>query len=408
APGIGWREVKSLLSTEDYVALGEVTDYRELINEAPGIMGKVEVATQLGKKVDGHAPGLSGYELDRYIMAGVSSDHECFSTREAEEKHRKGMRVAVRDGSGARNMRALIPFARANKHLLATDHLRARDLVEGHIDNLLRQAVAEGLDPVQAIRSVTLWPAEHYGIIGGSLQVGSVGDLTVVSDLKTFKVLETWIGGVLVAKGGAPLFTSKAPEPIRHAYSGQRLGEVHAVGQGHVAAVKVIMADQPEGAPLGQVDLPVIDGTIVADPLRDILYLVWADPTEDWTLRTGFVSGFTLRTGALASSEIYGPGGIVGIGASLPEVEEALGMVVDRGGGAVALLNGQYTCLDLPVAGLMSERPAEEVASQEKALLAQTRAMGCSMNDPFLVLALLGRELPRAFQSEKPLMVMEI
>lgn len=401
-PSVGWKETKQLLS-EDFVALGEVADHRRLIDEDPALMGKVEVANQLGKRVDGRAPGLRGFDLDRFMMAGVSADYGCTTAEEAEAKRRKGLMIGVREGSGERCLRDLMPFAQGSEFMLATGQLRARDLLRGHMDSLLRAAVAEGLDPVQAVRAATLWPAEHYGIPGGSLYVGSAGDLTVVKDLKEFKVLETWIGGEMVAKDGAPLFVANPVPPLRPAYSERRLSEVQVGGGGPVARVKVLEAGREAG--WGHEDLPVVDGGIVADPSRDLLYLLWADPREDWTIRTGFVRGFGLGKGAIASSEVYGIGGIVGVGGSLRAVAEAVNGVAARGGGAVAVLGERRAWLDLPVGGLMSDRPAPEVAGQEAELLALTREMGSPLEDPFLTLASLGRDVPKAFQVERPVLV---
>jgi len=401
-PSVGWKEARQML-TDSYVCLGEVTDPRRVLEEDPAIIRKLEVATQLGKRVDGNAPGLSGFELDQYMMAGISSDYGCTTVREAEERRRKGMMIGVREGSAERHLGDLAEFVKGNPFLLASGHLRARDLMEGHVDALLRRAVAQGLDPVQAVRAATLWPAEHYGLPGGSLYVGSAGDLTVVKDLKDFAVLETWIDGQLVAKNGEPLFASRPAPPVRPAFSERLLSGVRVSGAGTTARVKVLEANGPTR--WSHQDLRVVDGSIVADPGRDIAYLVWADPWEDWTLRAGFARGFGLGDGAIASSEVYGIGGIVGVGGSLGAVIEAVNGVAARGGGAAAVLGGRNAWLDLPVGGLMSDLPAAEVARQETELLALAREMGSPLEDPFLVLARLGRDVPKAFQVERPVLV---
>ena len=400
-PGLGWQEVRSLLSRDEFVALGEVTDHEGLIEQQQGMMGKVEVAHQLGKRIDGHAPGLRGFRLDDYIMNGVTSDHESSSPEEASEKHRKGMSIALRESSASRDLKALVPFALRNRHMFATDHLRARDLVDGHIDSLLRQAVEEGVDPVQAVRAATIWPAEHYGIAGGVLQVGARADLTVVSDLRSFRVLETWIGGELVARNGELLYLGSMPMPVAPLFPRTRLSEIDVRASGRSASVKVMHVDRRGGVSWGQEKLPVDDGSIVADPTRDVLYMVWADPSRDWSLRVGFIKGFELKGGAMATSEVHKFGGILAIATTLDGAREAMNEVAAAGGGSVAMLGSNSVMLPLPVAGLMSDLPAREVAAREEELVSFTREMGCPMNDPFLTMAMIGPFLPAAFQVER-------
>jgi len=337
-------------------------------------------------------------------MSGVSSDHECATSEEAQEKHRKGMMITVREGSASRNMEALLPFALKNKHLWATDHLRARDLQEGHIDLMLRQAVAAGIDPVQAIRAATLWPAQHYGIPGGALQTEAIADLVIVSDLRSFNVMETWIGGEMVAKNGEPTYLGASPAPARATYPLQPLDEITVMGSGAEATVKVMNVGPRGEASWSEERMEIVDGHILADPLRDILYLAWAEPSDEWRLRTGFVRGFNLTAGALASSEVHKFGGIVALGTSLMAVRDAMNEVAAAGGGAVAITDGRSSLLPLPVAGLMSDLPLALVVKQEGELLTLSKEMGCPMSDPFLRLAMLGPILPRAFQVERPVM----
>lgn len=403
-PGLGWEQVRALLSRDEFVGLGEVTDHEGLLEEQQSVTGKVEVAYQMGKRIDGHAPGLRGYRLDRYIMGGVTSDHECTTPEEAAEKHRKGMTIALRESSASRDMRALIPFALDNPHLYATDHLRARDLVGGHIDHLLHMAVEGGIDPVQAVRAATVWPARHYGLEAGVLEVGAPADITVVSDLCSFKVLETWIDGDLVARNGELLYLGSMPMPVDPLFPTTRLSGIDVRASGPTASVKVMHVGRRGEVAWGQEELPVDDGSIVADPTRDVLYMVWADPTRDWSLRVGFTRGFELRGGALATSEVHKFGGIVSVATTLTGARDAMNEVIAAGGGSVAVLDGEMAVLPLPVAGLMSDLPAREVASIELDLMELTRRMGCPMDDPFLTLASLGPYLPAAFQVERTVM----
>jgi len=386
---IDWKDVKEMLSSRDFVALGEVMDIPGVLREDPEVMAKIEVAVQFGKPIDGHAPGLMGYDLDRYIMAGISTDHECITIKEAEEKHRKGMTVMVREGSAAKNMAALLPFARANKHFLVTDDLRAIDLAEGHMDALLRRAVAGGMDPIHALRAVTMWPAQHYGLPGGSLYVNGPADLVVVDDLATFRVRETWINGELVAKDGLPLFVgipTVAP-------SGISAGEVQAkdlkvTSRKPTATVRVIkvLPDQVVSVAT-TAELEVYEGAAMPDPSRDILLMAVANRYRPASPAVAFVNGFGLRRGAMASSVAHDSHNLIGVGTDPALLALALNAVTGQGGGYYVTDGTSSVSLELPVAGLMTPRPWDEVARKESEINAFLQGMGCALPAPFMTLS---------------------
>jgi adenine deaminase len=386
---IGWKDVRELLSREDFVALGEMMDIPGVLREDPEAMAKIEVAVQLGKPIDGHAPGLSGYDLDRYIMAGPSTDHECISLKEAEEKHRKGMTIMVREGSAARNLADLMPFARKNRHFLVTDDLHARDLMEGHVDSLLRKAVAGGMDPVHAVRAVTMWPAEHYGLPGGSLYVGGAADMVVVDDLTSFKALETWIGGELMAKDGIPLFTG-IPTVVPPAMPSWEIGakDLRVASRGPTATVRVIDAlpDQVVSkASTAEVDT---DGeAVLADTSQDVLLMAVVNRYRPARPTVAFVSGFGLRRGAMASSVAHDSHNLIGVGTDPALLALAFNAVMVQGGGYYATDAVGSAGLELPVAGLMSALPCNEVARKEGEITAFVHGMGCPLPAPFMTLS---------------------
>ncbi|NLI74229.1 MAG: adenine deaminase [Euryarchaeota archaeon] len=400
-PGLGWKEVRSLLSRDEFVALGEITDYEGLIEEKQSIMGKIEVARQLGKPIDGHAPGLRGFHLEQYIMSGITSDHESTTSEEALEKHKKGMAIALRESSSNQNLNALLPFARKNKHMLATDHLRSRDLIRGHIDNMLHMAVEGGVDPMQAVRAATLWPSQHYGLKSGALEIGTPADMTVVSDLHSFKVLETWIDGDLVARNGELLYLGSPPKLVEATFPMTRLDQIDIHVSGRVAPVKVICIGSDGEITQEHEELQVEDGRILADTSRDILYMIWVDPAHNWSIHVGFVRGFGLWDGAIATSEVHKFGGILCVATTLTNAQDLINEIIVAGGGSAAILGRDLVLLPLPIAGLMSDLPAKEVAAREFDLMSMTRNMGCLMNDPFLILSSLGTYLPSTFWAER-------
>ncbi len=192
---LGPEEVEAVLREEDVVALGEVMNYLGAIEGDPGVLGKIRAAGRIGKPVDGHCPLLTGDDLRKYVALGISTDHECTRLEEAREKHALGMRILVRQGSAAKNLEALAPFARENDFLLVSDDKLAADLLEGHLDMVLRQAVEAGIDPLHAVRAVTSRPAEHYRLPGGSIEAGRPADIVKVGSLSGFEVEEVAIGG---------------------------------------------------------------------------------------------------------------------------------------------------------------------------------------------------------------------
>ena len=381
--------VKRLLQRDDFVALGEVMDFTGAIRGDPDILAKLEISRQAGKPVDGHCPGLEGEMLDQYIDLGISTEHECTELGEALEKHLKGMIIMVREGSASRDLTALLPLARISMHFLVTDDLQASDLVKGHVNVLLRKSVEGGVDPIHALRAVTLWPAEHYGLPGGALQVGEVADIVIVNDLREFKVLETWIGGELVARNGKPLFKGM-PLTMAHFMPPKVLEKegLEMRGQGNRATVRVIeVLPNHIISRARTAKLPVRDGKIIPDPSRDILKLVVINRYADTKPSLAFIKGFGLRSGALASSVAHDAHNLIAVGVDDLSLTAAINGLCEQGGGFLAIDGETSERLQLPVAGLMSTRPCVEVARQMEKVDAFVRAMGCSLPAPFITLS---------------------
>ncbi len=383
------KDILEMMRRPDCVALGEVMNYWAVINGDPEMIAKIEVAKLLGKPVDGHCPDLRGVDLDRYIAAGITTDHECVSLEEAEEKYRKGMTIMVREGSAAKDLEMLLPFAREHRHFLVTDDLHAVDLIRWHLDGLLKKAVGGGVDPMHAVRAATLWPAEHYGLQGGTLRVGGVADLVVVEDLSEFKVLETWIGGKLVAKNGVPLFntrpTSMAPTMPRLAIDRADL-MIQAAGK--VAMVRVIEVRPDHITSRAKVaQLMVVDGHVVPDSSQDVLLLAVVNRYAEAKPALAFVKGFGLRSGAIASSVAHDSHNIIVVGTNHDVLAAAINGLTLQGGGYIAIGGERIRRLELPIAGLMSDRPCKEVAIKEVEINEFVKGLGCPLPEPFATLS---------------------
>ena len=381
------EQIEKLLGLKQFVALGEVMNYTGVINEDPEVMGKIKVAHALWKPVDGHSPGLVGPDLVKYINAGIKTDHECLTSDEAEEKFHLGMWVMVREGSTEKNMRDLMPFAKVNECFLVSDDLRAKDLMNGHVDVLLRKAVSLGMDPLHAIRAVTAWPAWHYYLPGGVLGVGKAADFVIVDDLKDFVVREVYIAGELVAKDGKALFEVKPLKaPLAILKQNRRSVEFELPASGKEAMVRVIQVipDEIESR-AGTVMLRVNNDIIRPDPAKGINIITVVNRYQEAPAAVAFVSGFDLKRGAMASTVAHDSHNIIAVGADAASLAEAVNRVSEQGGYYIS--DGErHESMHLPVAGLMSTNPCHVVAEEETRVVSMAASMGCKLAAPFMTL----------------------
>ena len=385
---IGVAEIESMLKDPRFVGLGEVMDVQGVLNDDPRIISKIKAAKAFWKGIDGHCPGLVGNDLVKYINAGIRTDHESMTSDEAEEKYFLGMWIQVREGSASRDLRSLMPFAKANECMLVSDDLRARDLVNGHLDVLLRKAVALGMAPMHAIRAVTAWPAWHYNLPGGSVAVGRTADLVIVEDLRDFRVLQVYIAGQLVAENGRSLFKAEPRSNGLGIVPRDLVGDdMMLPAEGEKVAVRVIevFPDRIESGSL-VTDLPVKDMRVKAMTRLDILHLALVNRYEDERPVLGFIKGFGLKRGAMATSVAHDSHHILAVGESPEDMAKAIN-VVSRSGGLAVCDGGNVSSLPLEVAGLMSTSPAEEVARKENELLETLSGMGCVLPAPFMTLS---------------------
>ncbi len=385
---IGVAEIESMLKDQRFVGLGEVMDVQGVLNDDPRIISKIKAAKAFWKGIDGHCPGLVGKDLVKYINAGMRTDHESLTSDEAEEKYFLGMWIQVREGSASRDLRSLMPFAKAHECMLVSDDLRAKDLVNGHLDVLLRKAVALGMPPMHAIRAVTAWPAWHYNLPGGSVAVGRTADLVIVEDLRNFKVLQVFIEGKLVAEDGVPLFLAE-PRTNGLGILPRDLvaDDLLLPAEGERASVRVIEAvpDRIESGSL-VTELPVREGCVRAMPEQDVLHLALVNRYVDERPVLGFIKGFGLKRGAMATSVAHDSHHILAVGASVDDMAKAIN-AVSRSGGYAVCDDNVISALPLEVAGLMSTSPARVVAQKENDLVELLASMGCKLPAPFMTLS---------------------
>jgi len=393
------RDLAPLLSEPEVLGLAEVMNYPGAVNADPGVLSKL--AAFHGRPIDGHCPALTGHGLNAYVAAGIESDHECTRVEEAREKLRLGMTLFLREATNARNLAALLPLVTPSTErriCLCTDDRVVPDLVEeGSIDHLVRRTIAAGVDPVVAIRMATINVAERFRIADrGMVAPGRIADLAIFRDLEAPRAERVYAAGRLVARDGA-MVTPRTPgaaaftDTVRIDWAKVSLA-IPARGR-RVRAIGAI-PDQLITEHL-TVDAKVEGGCAVAEPARDVLKMAVIERHfRSGRVGLGFVKGVGLRGGAIAGTVAHDHHNLVVIGADDRSMLAAARAVAGAGGGlAAASGDDVLALLPLPIAGLMSDRPYEEVGEGLKACLAAAGKLGSKLKDPFMAMSFLALEV---------------
>jgi adenine deaminase len=392
------HDLAQFMGEEKVVALAEMMNYPGVIQRDPAVLKKIELARKFGKPVDGHAPGLSKTDLAAYVAAGISSDHECTTAVEACEKLALGMHIMIREGTCAKNLDALFPVINhqsSHRMMWCTDDRHPHELMTiGHIDSIVRAAIDRGLDAVTAIQMATINPARYFGLHHlGALAPGKQADLVIFSDLSDFKVEQVYYQGRMVAENGRMSPKVKTPDPVA------------APPSMHLKTVAVDFSVKAQGKRIRVIDAiahqvvtqafiteaHIVDKKVTADPARDILKLAVVERhTGSGNIGVGFVRGFGLKQGALASSVAHDSHNIIVVGVSDEDMARAVAAVVQMGGGLAAAKNDTICAsLALPIAGLMSRESVGRVRDQLDAIISVAQGFGCVLDDPFMTLGFL-------------------
>ncbi len=388
--------IRELLARPEIIGLGEVMNYPGVLSGSADMLGKLDAAR--GKPIDGHAPGLRGKDLNAYLAAGIMSDHECTTREEAEEKLSKGMYLMVREGSSEKNLEALLPAVTDktfHRCMFVVDDRSAADLAnEGDIDHVVRKAISLGLAPVRAVQLATINAAHYFRLFDrGAISPGMLGHLVTVRDLKDFVIDRVYHQGLLVARSGRPLFSTSVdpseltdtmhlqplePGALRMPYDRDDFPVVEAV-PGQIVTRKRIMTPT------------VVDGEYVSDPSRDLLKLVVVERHRGTgNVGKGFVTGFGIRQGALASSVGHDSHNIICVGVSDEDMIGAIETVRRNRGGLAVFADGKpLASLPLPVAGLLSTEPLRQVVAEQMKVEDAARQVGARVASPFALLSFL-------------------
>ncbi|MBW2339555.1 MAG: adenine deaminase [Deltaproteobacteria bacterium] len=388
---IGVREVGRLLTMDKFVCLSEVMNVPGVLEGDPDLIAKIDLAKSFNKVIDGHAPGLGGEALKRYIGTGISTDHECVTYSEALEKIRLGMKIQIREGSAAKNFNDLIPIARHHAHrcMFCSDDKHPDDVTTGNINRLVQRAIGWGIEPMDVLKIASLNPIRHYGLEVGLLQLGDPADFLIVDDLESLRILNTVIDGRLVANNARtkiPETPKKRVNVFRARQKGagdfkvrKRGGKIHVIeardGQlitGHVQKVP-----------------KVVGGNLVSDPLRDILKIAVVNRYKDGPPSVGFVRNFGFKTGAIGSSVAHDSHNIVAVGVSDGDISRAVNLIIRSQGGISAVSEKREKALPLPVVGIMSDLTYEEVARRYQELDTFAKELGSGLTAPFMTLSFM-------------------
>ena len=383
--------IDTLLQNPDIKYLAEMMNYPGVIHDDKEVLKKIAWAKHYNKPVDGHAPGVVGNDITKYINAGISTDHECFTYNEALEKLEKGMKILIREGSAAKNFEAIVDLLPQYYRdiMFCSDDKHPDDLLIGHINQLCARAVAKGIDIFKILQAACINPVKHYNLDVGLLQVGHNADCIVVQDLKDFKTLQTYVNGVLVYNNGTSLIETVAFKNLNNfnckrktvtdfkiASSAKKIRVIEAL-EGQLVTNEII-----ENANL-------VDGYLVSNTDTDVLKMAVINRYQDKKPALAFIKNFGLKEGAIASSVGHDSHNIIVVGVTDEAICKAVNLIIENKGGICAVSNTKEAIVKLPIAGIMSDKPCADIGKQYQTLDAMAKTMGCTLNAPYMSLSFM-------------------
>lgn len=387
---INAEAIKKLLENPDIKYLAEMMNYPGVLFDDDEVLNKIAWAKHYNKPIDGHAPGLRGDNITKYINAGISTDHECFTFDEALEKLQKGIKILIREGSAAKNFEALIDLL--PKHfenmMFCSDDKHPDDLLDNHINKLCARAVAKGMDVLKVLQVACVNPVKHYNLEVGLLQEGDDADCIIVEDLKDFNTLQTFINGNLVFNNTALIdavsiellnnfnCNKKKVSDFRFESSAQKIRVIEALEGQLVTNERVEVAS-------------IKDGNLVSNVEKDLLKMAVVNRYQNEKPAIAFVKNFGLKTGAIASSVAHDSHNIIAVGVSDEAICQAVNLLINNKGGIAAVSHSEEKILPLPVAGIMSDKSGETVGKQYEALDTMAKQLGSTLSAPFMTLSFM-------------------
>ena len=407
------EDIKFLLEMDDVVGLAEMMNFPGVINGDEEVLKKLEYARQSKKPIDGHAPLLTGKDLDKYLSQYILTDHECSTFGEAIEKKLKGMKIMVRDGSSAKNMEALFDISKRIEFIrnqdefslvptevlekrintpifdfIVSDDKNPKDLISGHLNKSIKKATELGIDTFKSVEMVTINPAAHYNLNCGCIKEGYDADFIIVDDLVNFNVLKTYIGGECVFDGENVLFDVPEFNSENSIFASRKTAsdfDIHY--DGDECTVNVIKCYNGELLTKKMTaKLNVQDGIVQSDIFQDVLKISVVERYGHDNVSNAFIHGFGLKMGAVAASISHDSHNIITIGHDSEMMAKAVNMVIDNHGGIAVVSDEASDFLELPIAGLMSNEDGYVVAEKLAKLQQMVKALGCTFDAPFMTM----------------------
>ncbi len=385
------EEIKELMASPDIYYLSEMMNYPGVLFDDDEVLKKIAWAKHFNKPIDGHAPGLRGEPIKKYISAGITTDHECFTYSEAQEKLSLGMKVIIREGSAAKNFEALIDLLPANYEnmMFCSDDKHPDDLILGHINLLCARAVAKGIDVFKILQVACVNPVHHYKMKVGLLKKNDAADFIVVEDLVNFKVNKTYINGELVAENGQSFVENINFEtPNNLNITKKKISDFEIPS----LAEKIRVIEALEGQLITNEihhNSFIKNGKLVSDIENDILKMAVVNRYQNTTQAIAFIKNFGLKKGAIASSVAHDCHNIVVVGTSDEEICNAVNLIIKNTGGICAVNGTQNKSLALPVAGIMSDKDAWETGKLYQEIDAMAKDLGSTLKAPFMTLSFM-------------------
>ncbi|MGB9770897.1 MAG: adenine deaminase [Candidatus Kapaibacteriota bacterium] len=372
--------------------LSEMMNYPGVISENPEVIAKINVAHNYGVPIDGHSPGLTGESLKKYISFGILTDHEATTYPEAEEKISNGMKILIREGSSAKNFDELLPLLSKYPDfvMFCTDDLHPFDLINGHINLLVKKAIHNGYDLFDVLQAVSLNPITHYNIPVGMLRVGEDADFIVVDNLNNFNIIETYIQGNLVYKNGSTLFEIGNYSTINNFNAKFKQNDDFVIK--HESNSKIRIIEVIDGSLLTNqlIDYPKIhNGFIVSDTERDILKIAVVNRYENTKPSVGFIKNFGLIKGAVATSIAHDSHNIIVIGTTDEWITKAVNLVIEHKGGIAFVDENSEDILPLPIAGLMTNEDITFVAKKYNEIEGKVKSLGSRLASPLMTISFM-------------------
>ncbi|WP_299224135.1 adenine deaminase [uncultured Psychroserpens sp.] len=384
-------DIKELMSRSEIKYLAEMMNYPGVLFNDEDVLKKIAWAKHYKKPVDGHAPGVIGDNITKYINAGISTDHECFTYEEGLEKLQKGMKILIREGSAAKNFEALIGLLPeyATQMMFCSDDKHPDDLLIGHINQLCARAIKKGIDVFKVLQAACVNPVEHYGLDVGLLEVGDAADCIVVDNLKDFKVLQTYIDGKLVSENGKSMIESTSFETLNNFNTKKKSISNFKIAP-KTKRIRVIEAIEGQLVTNELIkDATIENDNLVSNATSDILKMTVVDRYNDDDPAIAFIKNFGLKEGAIASSVGHDSHNIIVVGVSDEMICKAVNLIIENKGGICAVTENEVQIVPLPVAGIMSDQDGETIGKHYAKLDAMAKELGSTLNSPYMTLSFM-------------------